>query len=844
MDPSTFYLNLDIHQTRTQASLNLFQNDTARSISVTLYEDGQPYHISDECVAVLKAVKPDNTVIYNNCTTYADGTVTSPITAQMVAATGIILCQIDIYGRNGQVLASPRFSLFVESALLSDTVIMSTDEYSELAEKIVEVQAIIDAGPAVSIVSVEKTSTSGLVDTYTITFSDDSTTTYQVTNGATGAAGNGIASIAKTATVGSVDTYTVTYTNGSTFVYSVTNGAKGDKGDTGVSITSVDKVGDAGLVDTYQISFSNGEYTFFTVTNGAKGDTGAQGPQGVQGVQGYPGVSITSVTVKSVIGLDVTYDIAFNNGAHEYFTVSNGEKGDKGDKGNKGDTGAQGPRGASISSGTSLPASGMTSGDQFILMPGGYLYNYNGVTWQGVGPLGMPDGYPYTSTVYYDGECEFVSSYDQFITASVIEHDEDVNETLYVTITGNGGTPQTYTYEWYSEGNNWVHYTEGQADGTLSYDSFLERTFIYPPIGESLTGGQNYLLKIATPAGIDSTFRQGVEQVERPYIIYMSGSSVSNSYSAIKAAYDAGKRLLLYWEDYAAYGELQMQMNVSDMDIYIFAVETPALLGGVTQYHYVVTLGEGTADATYVWFDQYPMLPREGGLASGNYTLMRTGNDDDVMWIKPLVITVTKSGTSYVPTGLYGDLVSAYNMGQKVILRASSWTIDGSTYDLDLELVDYDITTSGSPIAHFAGILQVGSSWTGVLIRATVGPDTAQQDPALSAAKVTVNRYKLEPVGWGQEYTVSDNGSVSAILNDEGMYHFTGTLTALDLTLPTYIGKTTHYHFDFISGSTPVTLTLPNNVVMPDGFAVEANKRYEIDIVGDYGTYQSWSITP
>lgn len=51
--------------------------------------------------------------------------------------------------------------------------------------------------------------------------------------GATGETGNGIASIAKTGTSGLVDTYTITYTDGSTTTYTVTNGAEGQRGPQG-----------------------------------------------------------------------------------------------------------------------------------------------------------------------------------------------------------------------------------------------------------------------------------------------------------------------------------------------------------------------------------------------------------------------------------------------------------------------------------------------------------------------------------------------------------------------------------------------------------------------------------
>lgn len=65
---------------------------------------------------------------------------------------------------------------------------------------------------------IAKTSTSGLVDTYTIIFSDGSITTYTVTNG------NGISAISKTSTSGLVDTYTISYTNGTITTFTVTNG--------------------------------------------------------------------------------------------------------------------------------------------------------------------------------------------------------------------------------------------------------------------------------------------------------------------------------------------------------------------------------------------------------------------------------------------------------------------------------------------------------------------------------------------------------------------------------------------------------------------------------------------
>lgn len=73
--------------------------------------------------------------------------------------------------------------------------------------------------------SIALTGTSGLVDTYTITMSDEKTYDIVVKNG------RGISEIYITGTEGLVDTYTISYNNGTSSTFTVKNGAKGDKGD-------------------------------------------------------------------------------------------------------------------------------------------------------------------------------------------------------------------------------------------------------------------------------------------------------------------------------------------------------------------------------------------------------------------------------------------------------------------------------------------------------------------------------------------------------------------------------------------------------------------------------------
>lgn len=92
------------------------------------------------------------------------------------------------------------------------------------------------------------------------------------------------------------------------------------------------------------------------------------------------------------------------------------------------------------------------------------------------------------------------------------------------------------------------------------------------------------------------------------------------------------------------------------------------------------------------------------------------------------------------------------------------------------------------------------------------------------------------------EIVIDSNGDVDQEIQSGRIYHFTGdNITSLTISLAPVAGFE-QYHFDFISPIDPATLILPDSVVMPDGFNVDANKRYEIDILNGYGVAQEWSV--
>ena len=121
-----------------------------------------------------------------------------------------------------------------------------------------------------SVVSITLTSSDDNIDTYTITYSDNTTTTFAVTNGKDGVDGaQGIQGIQG---VPGKDGHTpiITIQNGYWYIDGVNTNvlAEGVKGETGKGISSIEKTSTEGLVDTYTITFTDGTTTTFTVTNG------------------------------------------------------------------------------------------------------------------------------------------------------------------------------------------------------------------------------------------------------------------------------------------------------------------------------------------------------------------------------------------------------------------------------------------------------------------------------------------------------------------------------------------------------------------------------------------------
>ena len=95
-----------------------------------------------------------------------------------------------------------------------------------------------------------------------------------------------------------------------------------------------------------------------------------------------------------------------------------------------------------------------------------------------------------------------------------------------------------------------------------------------------------------------------------------------------------------------------------------------------------------------------------------------------------------------------------------------------------------------------------------------------------------------------EEVTITDSGIVTQAIDSGKLYHFTGNLTSLAIQFNAPAsGEVAQYHFDFVSGATAVPLTMPSGVVMPDGWTVDTNSRYEVDVLNNYAVVAGWEVS-
>ena len=197
-------------------------------------------------------------------------------------------------------------------------------------------------------------------DTFTIT----SATSFKGAKGDTGASGQdgqdgedgrGITSITKTSTSGLQDTYTITYSDGTTSTFVITNGAQGEQGETGlvglecfklettqpvvnntiqVALNYFNRTPVANERVNVYVLLSNGDFYITTCEISAVDSSyatltykivpSAINIKGATGENGTDGRGIVSISKTSTSGLVDTYTITYSDNTTSTFEITNG----------------------------------------------------------------------------------------------------------------------------------------------------------------------------------------------------------------------------------------------------------------------------------------------------------------------------------------------------------------------------------------------------------------------------------------------------------------------------------------------------------------------------------------
>lgn len=133
MDALVLKINLDCLRKDSQAIINAKVGEAnGRKVVFTLYEGRTAFFVPAEATAILRAQKPDGTILYNHCV-IDDGKVEYTITSQTVAVAGVYACELQI-SSGGRIIYSPYVTLNVMANLYSDAEVESSNEFTELDE--------------------------------------------------------------------------------------------------------------------------------------------------------------------------------------------------------------------------------------------------------------------------------------------------------------------------------------------------------------------------------------------------------------------------------------------------------------------------------------------------------------------------------------------------------------------------------------------------------------------------------------------------------------------------------------------------------------------------------------
>lgn len=135
-------IKIDIDKKSLETIPSVQYDSNTRFLHISLVNNSLPLDLTG-CSVKIAAIKPDDTVIFNNCTIVdaKQGLVEAELTEQINAVPGQVECELKIYTANG-VLTTKTLDINVTASTTESKVITSTNEFKALTDALKIVQGI------------------------------------------------------------------------------------------------------------------------------------------------------------------------------------------------------------------------------------------------------------------------------------------------------------------------------------------------------------------------------------------------------------------------------------------------------------------------------------------------------------------------------------------------------------------------------------------------------------------------------------------------------------------------------------------------------------------------------
>lgn len=183
------------------------------------------------------------------------------------------------------------------------------------------------------------------------------------------------------------------------------------------------------------------------------------------------------------------------------------------------------------------------------------------------------------------------------------------------------------------------------------------------------------------------------------------------------------------------------------------------------------------------------------------------------------------------------ELINHTYNGQTMDYREGAIISITNPFNKDVVFEGGTLTLDGNEYEAAAFTLKVGAT-----VLFSLGPDSGVLLPISS---VVESNSGGSSEGGSSAYAEVDHGtSDTSFALTPNTFHVWDEVATLDLSLSAETsGVANEYLFQFTSGSTPTTLTLPDDIKFSDDLTIEANKIYQISILKGLGSVLSWDNT-